>query len=348
MKIAIVTGLAGELGSYLSDILLERGYIIHALVRPESLPKDTTDGQIHWHAAALGSYAGLARLVKRIAPDEFYHLEEVDASADEGVPLQEHIGSTHTILQVLRDILPRCRFVLRATHELFGQTDEATLGEEAKFYPCSTEGIAHVAAFELTRHFRRDHGLHASVAILFPHASPRSVADHPLRRISAEVARIKLGIEGRVRVDDLCRRVDWSHTADCAHALWLMAQAETGDDFVLATGQTNTIRETLHMAFSCVGLSFWPHVQLDRNEAEIAATTLLMGDAAKANRRLGWARSRRFKEIVVEMVRQDMEKLAGRPLELQAWRRAKDSERIRETETDTVVELVPVERRRRA
>ena len=317
MKIAMVSGLAGELGSYLLDILLEQGYEVHAVGRGAA----PADESVHWHAANLTNYPSVARLIREIEPDEFYHLEDAAAGADdENTPLQEHVGSTHTVLQVLRDIRPQCRFVLRSGHEIYGDSAEEPVSEEDKFYPQSTAAIAQMAAIELVRHFRRDAGLHASAAVLFPHASARSAADHPLRRVTAQVARIKLGLGGAVELDGLCRRVDWGHTADYAWGLWLMAQAGDGDDYVLASGQTHTVREGVHTAFSCVGLEYWPHVSLvEDDDNRWTVPDLLMGDAAKAGRLLGWRRGRRFRETVVEMVRHDIEELAGRPLELQAW-----------------------------
>lgn len=324
-KTAIITGIASDLGSYLAGILHDRGYEIHALGRAEAGLPSTQDNnwesQVQYHQAALTSYPSVARAFAEIQPDECYHLELDLAGGDEGTLMQQHPAAAHTLLQLIRDAHPQCRFVQAVSHEVFGDAEVGSLSEEDKFHPDSPAAIAQVAAFELARHFRRSHGLYACNALLFPHASPRSGADCLMRRITAQVARIKLGLDGAFDVDSLCARYDWGHTEDWARGLWQALQQGDGDDYVFATGQTHTVRELIQQAFACAGLDFWSYVELadaseDGDIQPLVQGRLVLGDAGRARRQLGWHHRYGFKETIVEMVREDMRQLAVAPLPL--------------------------------
>ena len=321
MKRALITGITGQDGSYLAELLLEKDYEVHGIVRrvaiedPEHrlwrlLPfKD----RLHLHAASLESFPSLYRVFQDVKPHECYHLAAQSFVAysfeDEFSTLNTNINGTHYVLAALKDAVPDCRFYFAASSEMFGKVAESPQTERTPFHPRSAYGISKVAGFDLTRNYRETYGIHATSGILYNHESPRRGFEFVTRKITSHVARIKLGLAKDVRLGNLEARRDWGHAREYIQAMWLMLQQDEPDDYVIATGEQHTVREFADAAFSHVGLDYLNHVVLDPQFLRPAEVELLLGDAAKARRKLGWTCQVKFKELVQEMVDTDLQLL---------------------------------------
>jgi GDPmannose 4,6-dehydratase len=268
------------------------------------------------HAAAMESYPSLFKIVQKAAPDECYHLAAHSfvsySFEDEFATFAANINGTHYILSALKDLAPRCRFYFATSSEMFGRADEAPQREGTPFRPRSVYGISKVAGFELTRNYREAYGMHASSGILYNHESPRRGAEFVTRKITSHAARIKLGLAHEVRLGNLDARRDWGHARDYIRAMWLMLQQDEPGDYVVATGETHSVRDFAARAFARVGLDYRDHVVVDQRFYRPAEAAVLTGDAGRARRTLGWAPERTFEQIVDEMVDADLERERAR------------------------------------
>ncbi len=318
MKKALITGITGQDGSYLAEFLLTKGYDVHGIVRRVALedPKhrmwriSNLLDKIHLHAASLESYASLFKVVSEVKPDELYHLAAQSyvsySFEDEFSTLNTNINGTHHVLSVLKEVVPDCRFYFAGSSEMFGKAKEIPQTEKTPFYPRSPYGISKVAGFDLTRNYREAYGLFACSGILFNHESPRRGYEFVTRKISSHVARIKLGKEKELRLGNLEAKRDWGHSKDYVKAMWLMLQQEKPDDYVVATGETHSVREFAELAFSIAGLNYKDYVIVDNNFFRPAEVDLLVGDSHKAQSVLGWKPSYSFSQLVEEMVKSDL------------------------------------------
>jgi len=321
MKRALITGITGQDGSYLAELLLEKGYEVHGIVRrvaiedPEHrlwrlLPfKD----RLHLHAASLESFPSIYRVFQEVKPDECYHLAAQSFVAysfeDEFSTLNININGTHYVLAALKDCAPTCRFYFAASSEMFGKVAETPQRETTPFHPRSAYGISKVAGFDLTRNYREAYGIHATSGILYNHESPRRGFEFVTRKITSHVARIKLGLAKEVRLGNLDARRDWGHAREYVRAMWMMLQQDEPDDYVIATGEQHSVREFAEAAFAYVGLDYRDYVVLDPQLLRPADVEQLLGDATKAKTKLGWSCRVTFKELVEEMVEADLELL---------------------------------------
>lgn len=324
MKRALITGITGQDGSYLAELLLEKGYEVHGIVRrvaiedPEHrlwrvLPiKD----RLHLHAGSLESLPSLYRVFQEVKPTECYHLAAQSFVAysfeDEFSTLNANINGTHHVLAALRDCVPTCRFYFAASSEMFGKVRQVPQNELTPFYPRSAYGISKVAGFDLTRNYREAYDIHASCGILYNHESPRRGFEFVTRKISSRAAQIKLGKAKELRLGNLDAKRDWGHAREYVRAMWLMLQQDEPDDYVIATGQQNTVRECAEIAFSCLGLDYREHVVVDEQFFRPAEVETLLGDATKAREKLRWSSEVKFKELVREMTEADFSLLGGR------------------------------------
>jgi GDPmannose 4,6-dehydratase len=318
MKRALITGITGQDGSYLAELLLEKGYEVHGLVRRVALedPQHRLSrirhlaDSLHLHPASLESYASTFDTLRKIKPDECYHLAAQSfvnySFEDEFSTINTNINGTLFILSALRYACPACRFYFAATSEMFGNAVETPQSEKTPFHPRSPYGISKVAGFDLTRNYREVYGLHASCGILFNHESPRRGYEFVTRKITNAVARIKLGLEKELRLGNLDAKRDWGYAKDYVAAMWLMLQQEKPDDYVVATGETHEVREFMEVAFSHVGLKWEDHVKVDKKFYRPAETHTLTGDTAKSRRVLGWKETVRFRRLVEMMVEADL------------------------------------------
>jgi GDPmannose 4,6-dehydratase len=316
-KRALITGITGQDGSYLSELLLAKGYEVHGIVRRVALEDpehrlgrlDQVRNQLHFHGATLESYASLHRVVEKIAPDECYHLAAQSFVSysfdDEFSTLHTNINGTHNLLAAVKDLVPNCRFYFAGSSEMFGKAEEVPQTERTRFHPRSPYGISKLAGFELTRNYREAYNMHMTNGILFNHESPRRGFEFVTRKITSGVARIVAGKSKELRLGNLDAKRDWGHAREYVEAMWLMLQQSQPDDYVVATGETHSVKEFVDLAFRCAGLDYQKYVVIDQNLYRPSEVNILLGDATKARRALGWSHKVTFPELVEEMVVND-------------------------------------------
>jgi GDPmannose 4,6-dehydratase len=318
---ALITGITGQDGSYLAELLIEKDYEVHAIVRRAALEdpehrmsriKHLID-DIKLHSASLESYPSLFRAVQTIRPDEFYHLAGQSfvsySFEDEFSTLNANINGTHYALSATRECAPGCRFYFAASSEMFGKVHTVPQTEDTPFHPRSAYGISKVAGFDLTRNYREAYGLYATNGILYNHESPRRGFEFVTRKITSNAARIKLGLTDELMLGNLDAKRDWGHAKEYVKAMWMMVQQPTPDDYVIATGKTHSVREFCEYAFGCLDLDYKKYVKVDPRFYRPAEVEVLQGDASKARRILGWEPTIGLGEIVREMVTADMVRL---------------------------------------
>jgi len=320
-KRALITGITGQDGSYLAEFLLEKGYEVHGIVRRVAL-EDTEHrlwrlrhllGKIKLHPGSLESYASVFKIVESINPCECYHLAAQSfvsySFEDEFTTINTNINGTHYILSAIKERAHSCRFYFAGSSEMFGQVKEVPQNEDTPFHPRSPYGISKVAGFDLTRNYREAYGLFACSGILFNHESPRRGFEFVTRKISMGVANIKNGLADSLVLGNLDAKRDWGYASDYVKAMWLMLQQDKPDDYVIATGETHSVREFVQIAFECAGLNWKKYVKIDDNLYRPAEVHLLIGDYRKAARKLKWRPEVKFRELVEMMVNADIEKL---------------------------------------
>ncbi|MET0650145.1 MAG: GDP-mannose 4,6-dehydratase [Pyrinomonadaceae bacterium] len=319
MKRAFITGITGQDGSYLAEHLLGLGYEVHGLVRRVALEDPARRfarishllDRVQLHPASLESYASIFSIFSKHQFDECYHLAAqsfvAESFADGFSTMNTNINGTHYMLAALRELAPGCRFYFAGSSEMFGKVAEVPQRETTPFHPRSPYGISKVAGFELTRNYREAYQMFCCSGMLFNHESPHRGYEFVTRKITSTVAKIKLGLAAELRLGNLDARRDWGHAADYVRAMWLMLQQEGPDDYVVATGESRSVRDFCEMAFAEAGLDYRDHVRVDERLLRPAEVDLLVGDASKARSVLGWAPRYTFEELVREMVRADLE-----------------------------------------
>jgi GDPmannose 4,6-dehydratase len=320
---ALITGITGQDGSYLAEHLLSLGYEVHGLVRRVALEDPERRftrinhlvDRIQLHAASLESYPSLFAVVSRHAFDECYHLAAqsfvAESFADGFSTMNTNINGTHFMLAALRELRPQCRFYFAGSSEMFGLVRETPQRETTPFHPRSPYGISKVAGFELTRNYREAYGLFAANGILFNHEGPRRGFEFVTRKITSTVARIKAGQASELRLGNLDARRDWGHAKDYVRAMRLMLQQNVPEDFVVASGESHTVREFCELAFAGVDLDYRNYVRIDERFLRPAEVGSLVGDATKARTVLGWEPTCTFPELVREMVQNDLKLVLG-------------------------------------
>jgi len=325
-RTALITGITGQDGSYLAELLLEKGYEVHGIIRRAStfntsridkLYRDphVNDVRLFLHYGDIADSTNLIKLLYRIQPDEIYHLaaqSHVRVSFD----IPEYTGNvtalgTIRILEAIRETQIPARFYQASSSEMYGDAAEVPQTEGTPFRPRSPYAAAKLYAYWVTVNYREAHNLFACNGILFNHESPRRGETFVTRKITRAVAAIKAGRQDVLHLGNLEARRDWGFAPDYVRAMWLMLQQPTPDDYVVATGETHSVREFLEAAFSYVGLDWQPYVKIDPRYYRPTEVDLLIGDASKARNVLGWAPSLGFKELVALMVDADTD-LLGR------------------------------------
>ena len=319
MKKALITGITGQDGSYLSELLLEKGYEVHGIVRRVALEHPQARmwrlrhilDRLHIHSASMESYASIFDIVSEVKPDECYHLAAQSfvsySFEDEFSTINTNLNGTHYVLSAIKRQASSCRFYFAASSEMFGNVKETPQNEDTPFHPRSPYGISKMAGFELTRNYREAYGLFALSGILFNHESPRRGAEFVSRKISSAAAKIKLGIEKEIRLGNLEARRDWGHARDYVSAMWLMLQQDEPEDYVIASGESNSVREFLGIAFDYVGLDYHDYLFIDEKLYRPSEVNILQGDASKAHKKLNWSPSISLEELVKQMVDGDIE-----------------------------------------
>jgi GDPmannose 4,6-dehydratase len=316
-KRALITGITGQDGSYLAELLLAKDYEVHGIVRRVALEDPVNRlsrlnncvDQLTLHAASLESYASLHSVISKVRPDECYHLAAqsfVSYSFDDAFStLNANINGTHFVLSCIHSVVPSCKFYFAGSSEMFGKADEVPQRETTRFHPRSPYGISKVAGFDLTRNYREAYGLFACSGMLFNHESPRRGYEFVTRKITAGVARIVAKQETTLRLGNLDAKRDWGYAREYVEAMWLMLQQPQPDDYVIATGKSHSVREFVELAFSYVGLDWEKHVVTDAGLYRPAEVNILSGDASYAKERLGWQPHTHLPQLVYEMVLSD-------------------------------------------
>jgi GDPmannose 4,6-dehydratase len=327
MKKALITGITGQDGSYLADLLLEKGYEVHGIIRRASTFNTSridhlyTDPHLNGvrlflHYGDLSDSLNLTRLIDRIGPNEIYHLgaqSHVRVSFD----IPEYTGDvtaigTIRILEAIRETKTPARFYQASSSEMYGKVQEVPQTEKTPFWPRSPYAVAKVYAFWATVNYRESYGIHASNGILFNHESPRRGETFVTRKITRAVARIKHGLQKELYLGNLDAKRDWGYAPEYVEGMWRMLQQEEGGDYVLATNETHTVREFCEAAFGHVGLDWQQYVKYDAHYERPAEVDLLIGNPARSREKLGWEPKVKFADLVRIMVDADLEFLSGK------------------------------------
>jgi GDPmannose 4,6-dehydratase len=315
---ALITGITGQDGSYLADLLLEKGYEVHGMVRRASTEKfdriEHLRDRITLHQGDLLDQRSLVDALRAARPDEVYNLAAMSFVAVSWIQptlTAEFTGVGVTrMLEALREACPEARFYQASSSEMFGKVRETPQTESTPFYPRSPYGVAKVYGHHITVNYRESYDLFAASGILFNHESERRGLEFVTRKITWHAAAIKHGLRDKLPLGNLDARRDWGYAKDYVEAMWLMLQYERPDDFVIATGETNTVRRCVEIAFDEAGLEWEPHVVIDDSLKRPAEVDLLVGDASKAKRELGWEPKTSFEELIRLMTRADLEMLS--------------------------------------
>ncbi|WP_158916691.1 GDP-mannose 4,6-dehydratase [Caulobacter sp. S45] len=324
MPRALITGVTGQDGAYLSQLLLEKGYEVFGMARRTSTG-GFQDGRLRWLGIVdrvrivdgdLTDLSSMLRLMKDIEPDEVYNL-----GAQSFVGTSWHqplltaqvtaLGVTN-ILEAVRVMRPQARFYQASSSEMYGLIQEAHQSEKTPFYPRSPYAVAKLYGHWITVNYRESFGLHASSGILFNHESPLRGIEFVTRKVTDAAARIKLGLAQKLPLGNIDAKRDWGHARDYVRAMWLMLQQDQGEDYVVATGRTTTVRDMCEIAFRHVGLNLDDHLFIDPDLFRPAEVDVLLGDPAKAHSKLGWQADTTLESMITEMVDADLERLRSR------------------------------------
>lgn len=319
-KRALITGITGQDGAYLSQLLLSKGYEVFGLVRRSS-HRGVDDHRLRWIGVVnkvtlldgdLADLSSLMRVIKEVQPDEVYNLAAQSFVASSwSQPLLTAnvtaIGVTN-ILEAVRTQKPDCRFYQASSSEMYGLIQEDMQSEKTPFYPRSPYAVAKLYGHWITVNYRESFGLHTSSGILFNHESPLRGIEFVTRKVTDGVARIKLGLGNELRLGNIDAKRDWGHARDYVKAMWLMLQQETPDDYVVATGVTTTVRDMCKIAFDRVGLDMNKHLVIDPAFYRPAEVDVLLGNPAKASAKLGWKPETTLEQMITEMVDADLER----------------------------------------
>jgi len=318
-KRALITGVSGQDGSYLAELLLSKGYEVWGIVRRLSAENyeriEHIRDQIHLVQGDLLDQSSLAAALTESEPDEVYNLAAqsfVPTSWTQPVLTAEFtsVGVTR-LLEAIRQVNPRVRFYQASSSEMYGKVREVPQGEDTPFYPRSPYGVAKVYGHFITVNYRESYDMHCTSGILFNHESPRRGLEFVTRKVSNGVARIKLGLQTELPMGNLEAQRDWGFAGDYVEAMWLMLQQDEPDDYVIATGETHSVERLVEVAFSHAGLDWHDHVKMDERFVRPAEVDLLIGDRSKAENELGWTPTVGFEQLVQMMVDADLERLEG-------------------------------------
>jgi GDPmannose 4,6-dehydratase len=323
-KKALITGITGQDGSYLAELLLAKGYEVHGIIRRastfntgrlEPIYADPHSGKnrLFLHYGDLSDASALARLVGKIKPAEVYNLaaqSHVRVSFD-SPEYTTDITATGTVrlLEAIRETGVKARFYQASSSEMYGKVQDVPQTEKTPFYPRSPYGCAKVYSFWATVNYRESYGMHASNGILFNHESPRRGETFVTRKITRAVAHIKAGLQDKLFLGNLDAKRDWGYAKEYVEAMWLMLQQNEPDDYVIATNETHSVKEFLELTFEYAGLNWKKHVEIDPRYYRPAEVDMLIGDYSKAKKKLGWKPKTRFADLAKLMVDADIELL---------------------------------------
>lgn len=318
-RVALITGITGQDGSYLAELLLDKGYKVYGMVRRASLENyeriEHLRGKIELIQGDLLDQYSLMSVLQKSRPSEVYNLAAqsfVPTSWAQPVLTSEFtaLGVTR-ILEAIRFVDPTIRFYQASSSEMYGKVRETPQSEETPFYPRSPYGVSKAYGHYITVNYRESYGLFAVSGILFNHESPRRGLEFVTRKVTDGVARIKLGLANELRLGNLSAKRDWGFAGDYVRAMWMMLQQSTPDDYVIATGEAHSVKDLVQLAFGCVDLDWEKYVKVDKEFIRPAEVDLLIGDSTKAREKLGWKPEVSFEKMVQMMVESDIKRLSG-------------------------------------
>jgi len=316
-RTALITGITGQDGSYLAEFLLSKGYEVHGMIRRVATEDPEHRlwrirhllAEVQLHGASLESYASLCRLLQHVKPDECYHLAAQSyvsySFEDEFSTLRTNVQGTHELLAALKQISPECKFYFAGSSEMFGKVHSSPQNELTPFHPRSTYAVSKVTGFQLCQYYREAYDMFACSGILFNHESPRRGIEFVTRKITSQLAKIKIGAARELRLGNLDAKRDWGHAREYVEAMWMMLQQTRPDDYVIATGESHSVRELCAVAFGHVGLEYRDWVKVDPALFRPADVETLVGDPSKARLKLGWRNQVSWRDLIVEMVEAD-------------------------------------------
>ena len=322
MPKALITGINGQDGSYLAELLLAKGYEVHGTIRRSSLESReklvniaAIEKKVSLHPVMLDNHLSVYKLIQQVQPDECYHLAASSfvsySFEDEASIIATNFNSTHYLLSCIRELTPQCRFYFAGSSEMIGNAAAAPQNETTPFQPRSIYGISKLASFHVVRAYRDYHGLFACTGITYNHESERRGRAFVTRKVTSQVAKIALGIENCLELGNLDASRDWGYAPEYVEAMWLMLQNPAGPrDYVIATGKLHSVRDLLQVAFSAVGLDYTQYVKVNEEFFRPGETVPLVGDASKICRELGWQPRVSFTEMIHRMVEHDRQSLA--------------------------------------
>ena len=313
-KIAIITGISGQDGSYLAELLIEKKYKVYGILNPKKKNNLTNlanvKNKINFKNVDINNFSKIKNLIKKIKPNEFYHLAAQSfinyKFEDEFFKLNPNINGTHYILSAIKEFSPKTRFYFAASSELFGNIKKAPQNEETKFNPRSAYGVSKVAGFYLTKNYREAYNIHACSGILYNHESPRRNQNFVSRKISKNLSLIIKGRIKKIILGDINSKRDWGHAKDYVYAMWKMLQQTKPQDFVIGTGKTHTVKDFLKIAFNHVKLDYKKYIKIDKKLIRPNDKIILRANFNKAKKYLKWQPKISFKSLVQEMVDHDL------------------------------------------
>ena len=322
-KVALITGITGQDGSYLAELLLSKGYEVHGIVRRVALEDETHRlwrireilKDINLHAGSLESYASLFNIILRIKPSEIYHLAAQSyvgySFEDEFSTLNININGTHYLLSAVKEFAAsKVKFYFAGSSEMFGKVKAISQNENTIFNPRSAYGISKVTGYHLVKNYREAYKLHASNGILFNHESPRRGFEFVTRKISYATAKIKKGSKEKLKLGNINAKRDWGHAKDYVEAMWLMLQKDNPEDYVIGTGKEHSVEDFAKKAFAHVGLNYKDHIVIDKQLMRPAEVDILLADYTKAKKNLNWEPKISFDDLVITMVENDLENIS--------------------------------------
>lgn len=313
MKKAIITGITGQDGSYLAELLLSKGYEVHGLVRRESFEdmekldnvKHIKD-KLHLHEGSLNDHLTIYKIFSKVLPDECYHLSASSfvnySFNDEFQTMNNNFNSTHYLLSTIREVKKDCKFYFAGSSEMFGEPIETPQNEGTPFNPKSIYGISKVSSHYLLKNYREKEGIFACTGIMYNHESPRRGSQFVTKKIISSAVRIKMGLQKELYLGNLDAKRDWGYAPDYVKAMWMILQADTHDDFIIATGKLHTVREFLETAFSYLDLDYKDYVKVDPKFYRASEKNPLCGNPNKIKEMIGWENTKSLESIIKEMI----------------------------------------------
>ncbi len=316
-KIALITGITGQDGSYLSELLLSKNYKVHGFVRKKfnnkSWRNETLKKKVTIHRIDFNNQKELEKKIKKIRPNEVYHLaaQSYDGHSfkNEFYTFNLNLNYTHSILSIIYKINKKTKFFFAGSSELYVKNPKKKINEKTTFNPSSAYGISKLASYYLIKSYRENYNMHASTGILFNHESPIKDPRFVLRKISKSVARIKNGLQKKIKLGDIKSKRDWGHAKDFVYAMWLMCQQKKADDYIIGTGKLHSVEDFAKLAFHSVNLNYKNYIEVDNNLKREKDSNARLADIAKIKKKLKWSPKINFKLLAQDMVWHDLQRI---------------------------------------